>query len=427
MKRTAILLILIALSGCIARPPAMGEAEKVILENGMTLIVKENRANDIVAVEVFVKTGAWTEPEGETGIRNFVGKMLLKGTKKRSARDIAFESEAVGVTLSTDIGNDYTEITMKSTGEFFEEGMEILADIITNSIFAPDEIEKERGIILEEIKAQEDNAFQNIHALFLKTLYGEHPYGKSLIGDAEAVKVMDRESLLGYYGKYYVPNNIVVAIVGNVEAERAISVVEDQFKGFEYGEIPKRPEIEAEISETYGSEEKEREQSYIMVGYLCADIKSEDYPVLKVINSILGEGSSSRLFVELREKRGLAYEVVSFFPSRMDRSYIVAFIGTTPENEKEVISGIEEEFDSLKEELVTEEELERAKKRLAGNYVMRHESNKGQARYLAFFESLGVGYGYDERYIEEVEGVTQEDIQRVARKYFEKPVVVVVG
>ncbi len=296
-----------------------------------------------------------------------------------------------------------------------------------NSVFDPEEIEKERNIVLAEIKFQEDNMFEKTHKLFLKTLYDGHPYGSPLSGGEETVSKLDRESLVDFYKKYYTPNNMVLVIVGNVKSEEAISIVKESFKGFESKETPPIPILKVKSPEKKDvREKKEREQLFILIGYLGPEIQSKEYPALKVLNSILGVGMSSRLFVELRDKRGLAYEVGSFYPSRRYESYLTSYIATTPQNELEVEKYILEEFEKTKKN-ITMEELERGKKKLIGLYIIRHESNKDQAWFLAWYETLGIGYGYDEEYLTDIEKVTAEDVLQVANKYLEVPVIARVG
>ncbi|MFQ5815786.1 MAG: M16 family metallopeptidase, partial [Candidatus Hydrothermarchaeaceae archaeon] len=181
MKKLLLLLSLIAISGCLQGPGEV-RTERYVLDNGMVLIVKENHANRIVATKLLVKSGAWSEQPFEMGIRNFVQQMLLKGTEKRTAEDIAFETDSKGISLSTGVADDYLDITMVSTGDFFADGMEILADVVTNPSFPGEEMEAERGRILEGLKAQKDDQFTSTLLLLKGELYGDHPYGYNSLG-----------------------------------------------------------------------------------------------------------------------------------------------------------------------------------------------------------------------------------------------------
>jgi predicted Zn-dependent peptidase len=423
--RLLLFLFLIISTGCLQLQSE--EVKKYVLDNGMVLIVKENHANMIVATKLIVKSGAWSEKKLEMGIRNFVQQMLLKGTSERTAKEIAFETDSKGISLSTSVNDDYLEITMVSTSEFFAEGIDILADVVMNPTFPELELEAERGRIKEAIRAQEDDQFTSTFMLFKRALYGDHPYGYNSLGAILSVTAIDRDDLLRYHSQHYVPNNIVVAIVGDVDADEARDLVEENFKDFQPRELPVKPELEIHGEEASVSLVKEREQSFIIMGYRLAPVGSPDYPALKVLNSVLGAGSSSRLFKNIREERGLAYAVGSFYPSRVEGSSLAAYIGTAPENEDEARELMMREFGKLKEEMVPEEELDVAKKRIIGDFALDHESNERQAFYLAWYEAIGMGYEYDGVYPEQVEQVTAEDVQRVARKYFENLVVARVG
>ncbi len=427
MKKVLLLLILIVVQGCLVQRPAAERVAKYALDNGMTLIVKENHANRIAAAKLLVKSGAWSEASSEVGIRNFAQELLLKGTTKRTAEQIAFETDSKGISLSTDVADDYLTITMVSTSEFFADGLEILADIVMNPSFPEKEIEAERERILESIKAQEDDQFTSARLLFQKALYGEHPYGNNPLGTPESVGAIDREALARYHGSHYVPNNLVVAVVGDIDAGEARDMLEEKFRDFRPSVLPQKPKLEIRAKEGNASLAKEREQTFILMGFRAAPIINSDYPALKVLSSTLGGGSSSRLYVDLRGKRGLAYVVGSFYPSRSEDSYLAAYIGTAPENEGEVVELILREFEELKSKPVPEEELAVAKKSIIGDFELDHESNERQAFYLAWYEAIGVGYGYDTRYPIEVEKVTATDAQRAAQKYLEKLVIVRVG
>lgn len=425
MKLVAFLLILLAVSGCLQMPRR--EVQKHELDNGMTLIIKENHANRIVAAKLILKSGAWAESRENLGVRNFVQQMLLKGTAERSAEEIAFELDSKGVSLSTGIADDYLEVTMVSTSEFFEDGMGILADVVMNPSFPEKEIEAERRRIQQSIRAQEDDQFTVTRLLFLKELYGEHPYGNSPLGTEESIGSIDRDALLRFHAAHFSPNNAVVAIVGDIEDDRAKAAVEEKFRGFRKRELPKKPSFENPEKAGNASLAKEREQSFIIIGYDAASVSSDDYPALKVLSSVLGGGTSSRLYVNLRGERGLAYVVGAFYPTRVDDSYVAAYIGTDPVNEAEAKKLMMNEFEDFKNKVVPDDELNLAKRSLIGDFELDHESNERQAFYLAWYEAIGLGYGYDAIYPSEIEQVSAEDVQRAAQKYIDAPVVARVG
>ncbi|MEE9594950.1 MAG: pitrilysin family protein [Candidatus Hydrothermarchaeales archaeon] len=426
MKKLLLLLLVISVSGCISQAPSE-RTEKYVLDNGMTLIVKENHANMIVATKLLIKSGAWSESNAEMGTRNFVQQMLLKGTAKRNAEDIAFETESKGISLSTGVADDYLEITMVSTKDFFVDGMEVLADIVMNPRFPEKEVKAERLRILEGLKAQEDDQFTSTYLLFKGELYGDHPYGYNQLGTPESLFGIDRDDLLRFRDEHYLPNNMVLAVVGDVTAEEVRDMIEESFKGFQPGELPVTPEFTIRGEKASVSVEKDRAQTFIIIGYRTSPVIGENYPALKILNSILGGGSSARLYERIRGARGLAYAVGSFYPSRTDDSFIAAYIGTAPENEDEVEKLMLREFEELKSTQVPQEELTIAKNRIIGDFELDHESNERQAFYLAWYEAIGMGYGYDSKYTGDLEKVTSEDVQQVAQKYLENSVTARVG
>jgi len=426
MKRLWVVLLVIAISGCLSGTPSE-RTEKYVLDNGMTVIMKENHANRIVAAKLIIKSGAWSESESKLGIRNFVQQMLLKGTDTRTAEEIAFETESKGISISTGIADDHLEITMVSTSDFFDDGMEILADIVKSPSFQEEDVTAERLRILEGLRAQEDDQFTSTFLLFKEKLYGDHPYGYNQLGTPDSLFGIGRDDLVGYHGKHYLPNNMVLAVVGDVEAQEARKIIDENFQGLQQGELSAKPEFKIPGEEASASLVKDRAQTFIIMGYRSAPVVSTDYPALKILSSILGGGSSARLYEKLRGERGLAYAVGSFYPSREEDSFVAAYIGTAPMNEEGVKSLMALEFEDLRNVPVPEEELTIAKNRIIGDFELDHESNERQAFYLAWYEAIGMGYEYDAKYTEDLEKVTTEDVQRVARVYLENPITARVG
>lgn len=419
-----LVFLLVLLSGCLSAAP-QGEVSKVVLDNGMVVLVKENPGSEIVAFKLLVGVGQWSESE-DKGIRNFVQQVLLKGTGKRSAEELALETESLGIRLSASASEDYADITAAATRERFSEALEILYDIAANPAFPPAEVEKERRLILEAIKSREDNPFDAGHDLFLGTLYGSSSYGTSVLGEDGAVRELQRRELLDFYTENYVPGNMVLTIVGSVDKDRAVRDVRRAFGALKGEKAQKAGTSQTVRKGVRAHRTRELAQAVLFVGYPAPKMSSQDYAALKLANAILGDGMSSRLFQELREKRGLAYAVGSFYPSRMQTSYITAYIGTAPGNRDEVVELITREFEELKKG-IPEDEVSKGRKKLIGNFKLNHESSQDQAFYLAWYEIVGLGYEFDEEYPRLVENVTPEDIARAAKEYFNDPVVAVVG
>ncbi len=400
---------------------AAGKVRKIVFNNGLTLLHKESKTNDIVAMNLFIKAGSWYEKDSNSGITNLVQQMLLKGTITRTAEDIAYQMDSMGGIIDTRTSEDYAEIYTIVTKRHFEKGFEILFDVVENAIFPNKEIEKEKNIILSQIKAKEDNIFDCSHDLLNKTLYGSHPYGKPVLGTKETVKLFNREVVVDFHKKFYTPDNMVLVIVGNVAKKKAVKKVKKIFSGL-YTKSTGKKEVIAKLPGRDLPCEKslirQFRQAYIMLGYISPGVRDKNYVVLKVINTLLGRGMNSRLFTNLRDKEGLAYEIGSFYPTRKNASRFVIYAGLDEKNLVSIKEKILEEIEQLKKGLISVEELEGAKNYLKGSFIIDHQTNKKQAWFLGWFELLGISYNYDRRYLRQIEKVTSRDIKEVANSYF---------
>ena len=409
---TLLLLALCFSSLCLAQ----SQPRKTILENGLTILTKENHSSDIVALEVFIKVGASAEDEEKAGISNFIQELLLS-----SKEEIIGEIESLGGIIDTTVSSDYAELFLLLPSEYFSKAFKLFSELLKTPKFDPEEIERKRKIILQQIKAEEDELFDSTYNLFRETLYQGSPYHKPVLGYKETIEGIKREDLLNFYKTYYVPNNMIISVSGDFITEELIKEIEEHFKELKSGQLPlrqiKRPKEQTEHQEVI--KERESESAWLILGFPAPKAKSKDYPALKLIDCILGSEMSSRLFVNLREKLGLAYEVGSFFPSQRDAGHFATYIITSPRQIDKVKSGIIWEIAKLKQMAVSEEELEEAKKCLLGTFIMDHERNKKQAFYLGFYELLGVGYLFDEEYPQKIEAVTSLQIKRVAQRYFQ--------
>lgn len=397
----------------------------LILDNEMRVIFKPTKANTILGIVCLIDIGSSYEPMEKIGITNFTQTLLLKGTEKRSAEDIALELESIGASMGTSTHEDYAELTAVATVQDAEKIIEIMSDVLFHASFPPEEVEKERKNILAGIRLSEDNKFYYTYKHFRRLLYGEtHPYGHPVEGEPETVKRISRADILKHYRRYYHPSNMILSVVGNIEEENLVSLLRRYLPGKATKRVPK---VTADKSLRRKSaievKTKEIEQGFIILGYNTCDVRSPDYVPLKVASTILGEGMSSRLFVNLRDKLGLAYNVGCGMPSRRLRSHLFAWIGTKPESIQQAKEQLLAEFERLKTEKVSDEELTRAKKYIIGRFLLDHQTNLRQAWYLGWYEMLRLGYHFDEKYPELVEKVTAEDIMRVARRYFNHPAI----
>jgi zinc protease len=394
--------------------------EKIILDNGITLLIKSNHATPIVAMQAIFLGGSRYENKNNSGICNFVASMITKGTKGRTALDIATEIESIAGDINGFSGQNSLGVTAKILKRYFVEGLGLLADVLINPSFPEEELEKKRIDILAALKRQEDDLSHYTLKLFLETLYQNHPYGIDLLGTPETIKQITRQNLVDFYSKYGVAGNLIITIVGDINKEIVIEKVKKLFANFPKGNIQPPAIVQEPPLNTIRSKEinREKAQAHIMLGFLGTTITHKDRYPLEVLNAILS-GQGGRLFLELRDRKSLAYAVSFFAREGIDPGYIGVYIGTAPEKVETAIKEIKKELTKVITEPVTEEELERAKKYLIGTYEISLQSNSAQAFDLGLNEAYGLGYNFYQHYPKEILKVATQDILKVAKKYID--------
>lgn len=408
------------------------EPKKIILDNGLTLIHKENKSNEIIAIDLFIKAGNRIENDDQAGITNFIQRLLLKGTRTRTAEQLALEIESMGGIINTATDDDYAEIYLIITREHFDKGLEILFDVVRNPSFLNGEIEKERSLILAQIKSKQDSIFATTYDLFNEALYGKYPYHKPTSGNEKTVSAIGHQDLINFHKQIYTPENMVLVVVGNVKENKVSQIITKIFDLRKNSSMvqkthPENTSTEKSLDELIPQREtfykqtyrKKFKQAYLMLGYLLPEGSSPDYPALKVINAVLGGGMGSRLFLNLRDKEGLTYEIGAFYPTRILKSKFVIYLGLDAQNINIARQKILEELQKLQEQSLSEIELKEIKNYLKGTFILEHQTNKQQAWYLGWYEIIGKGYLYDTLYSQELQKVTAEDISRTAKKYFQ--------
>ncbi|MEE9192734.1 MAG: pitrilysin family protein [Candidatus Aerophobetes bacterium] len=400
------------------KPPLISKYE---FANGMTLLVRENHTLPTIFMQAVFKGGLRFEDERNNGIGEFTRRMLLKGTKTKTRQEIADEVESLGGTIDTYGGNNSFGTSVSVLKEDFDTGLEILADVVMNSTFPPEEIERERRIILAQIKAQEDDIFNATFKLLKETLFTRHPFRFQRIGSAASISRIARTDLIKYHDELYAPNNMVLAVYGDVRTSEVVKKVEQAFYNFEpralpLAEIPQEPRP-TQIRKA--TKHMEKKQAIIMIGFQGIDIKSGDRYTFEVMTSILS-GGGSRLYQILRDELGLAYSVGSFaFIGLEEPGAYIFYIATAPEQIEIASDGLLEEIRKLTTSEVSEEELDRAKKNLIGSQTIGLETNQALAFQCVLDELYGLDYQNFERYASAINRVTEENIKKVAAKYFD--------
>lgn len=397
-------------------------AKKTVLANGVTILTKVNPSSDIVAFRLFLQAGPRYEKPNENGLSNMMLRLLQAGTKTRSLQEIAEAVDSIGADFNTDLNKDFGGLVLKTTRATFDQGLEILLDCLLNSNFPEDRFLNEQETILREIRQERDNILPETFRLFQQEIYQDHPYAQPALGTEETVSAFSRDDVIRYYENCLDPDRMLVVAVGNFDSDALIGRMKETL-----GRLPDQAEhgeraldgtlLPLPTGHRVLIEERESEAEWMVLGYLAPAAGSPDYAAMKVIDSIMGGSMNSRLFNELREKRGLAYQIGSAFPSRLGPSLFATYIGAAPENHDAVIKGILEEIERLKVEPVPDDELERAKTFIKGTFIMSQETNMGQASLYGQFMRLGLGPGFVDRYPELISSVTADKVTEVANKY----------
>jgi predicted Zn-dependent peptidase len=396
------------------------EVRRTRLPNGIRVVTEAIPDARTVTLGIWVETGTRFEPPEWAGISHFVEHMLFKGTRRRSAQQIAEEVDALGGQLNAFTDRELTCYYVRVLADHLPRAAEILADMLVASVFDPEAIEKERQVILEEIKMYEDSPDDLVQDLFLETLWAGDPLGRPVIGTAHTVRRLRREAFLEYMAREYVPGRTLVAASGAVQHEAMVTLVQDLLAPLDGAALPRTlrpPEVRREVK----VREKDTEQVHLCFGYPGLPQAHPDRYVQAVLETIAGGGMSSRLFQEIREKRGLVYSIGTFSAMYREAGALAVYAGTSPERVGEVLGISLRELERLREEPVPEEELRRAKESLKGSLMLSLEGTAPRMFYLARSELYLGRYVSPDEILAEVEGVTAERVQRLARELLSGP------
>ena len=353
---------------------------KTTLSNGIRLIVKENRNNPIVSIQVSMLGGVRYEEEALNGIHQFMAVMVTKGTEKQTSLEIAKKVERMAGSLSGFSGYNSFGLTFTFLSQHFDEALTLLSEVIRQPSFDSDEMEKRRRSILASIRRQEDDLDRTVFRLFRKALYEKHPYRMDMIGTLDSVQRITQKDLKEYYKRIAVPENMVFTIVGDVEINQVAEAVQKEF-----GKLPRghfvHPGVAQEppLQKTRKSEVyKEKEQAHFVLGFLGPTIRSKDRYAIEVLDAALS-GMGGRLFYELRDKESLAYSLAFIGNVNLDPGYICVYMGTHPDKLERAIESVLRELKKVKDEGLTLDEVERAKRYLIGNFEIGLQTNGAKA------------------------------------------------
>lgn len=433
MKRTISVVIIALVSGALLTSVAWGKTshskyKKAVLENGLVVIIKSNPDSRVLGVNIIGKGRALLEPSEQTGIADFVNRMLTKGSTTRSAEELSKDLDAIGANIITNdnpyIPYDdiyttpaYTFLKFETIDEFTEKGLELFSDIVKNPSFPEGEIRKTKMEVKRLQAMEEESTYKACSKLFYSVLFKDHPYSRPILGKNETVESFTRQDLLDFHEYFYGPENLILTVVTNYSPDTMLKLVSKYFGDMNpSGKIyPALPLPEKSRVRKTAQFNMEKEQVYIYLGNLTCGLKTQDAIPLIAANAIL----SSRLGLELREVQGLAYSVGSIV--KFDRVFGIfyASMGTGWENFTIAKEGILAEMSKMKDGIVSEWELSRAINSLWGSMLTARLARNNQAYYMGVNEYLGVGYDYEEEYLKKLRKVTREQVREVAQRYFD--------
>jgi predicted Zn-dependent peptidase len=388
-----------------------------VLDNGLRLITETMPHVRSVSIGVWLTRGSRHETNERAGIAHFDEHMLFKGTDSRSAEDIAQAIDSIGGQLDAFTAKEYAAYYIKVLDEHLPLAVDLLSDIVLHPAFPAEEIEREKKVILEEFKMVEDTPDDLVHEVFTEHFWEGHPLGRPILGVRDAVQALTQPAIRAYFGGAYVARNIVISAAGNIEHGRVRDLVLDAFKnlprdGAVVGEHPPRnvPQV---IVRT-----KDIEQSHICIGTNGYPQHHDDRYVTYILNTVLGGSMSSRLFQNIREKRGLAYSVFSSLSSYRDAGALTIYAGCGADQVDQVVDLVVDELRTMKGSPVSEAELRRAKDHLKGSLMLSLENTASRMSHLARQEIYFERYFSLDETLDGVERVTADDLQRVAADLF---------
>jgi predicted Zn-dependent peptidase len=396
-----------------------------VLKGGAKLLTATLPDRASAALVLMLGVGSRFEDDRIGGISHFIEHLFFKGTRRRpSAKEIAEAIEGVGGVINASTDKEVTVYWTRVPADRADLAADVLFDIVSNSQFAPDDVERERMVILEELKMYLDQPQDYVHSLFERIMWPDHPLGRDIIGTVESVSSTSRDDLLAYLQGHYRLPNLVMAISGAVQPDQALQLVESRLT------LPEAPNGSMEFVPAPGPltepvvllHKKDTEQAHICLGTRALSYLDPDRYALDLLNTILGEGMSSRLFLEIREKRGLAYDVHSFSSKHSDAGYFAVYMGVDPKKAEEAVNAVMEELRKVASEQVPEEELVKVKEFTKGRLRLGLEGTNSLATWLCQQELLTGRVKTVEEVVQLFEAVTLEELQRVAQRVLSQPV-----
>lgn len=418
MTGRALLLVMLLLTP----PPSFGLGPVVVesrLQNGAQLLVSEQHTLPLIVIGIMLDAGGRWDPPGRPGVANLTADLLTEGTKSRNAATIKEEIDALGGSLSVDADADYAVLQLRVLKSDVAQGVELLSDILLRPVLADAELARRKEAVLAQIRSQRDDPTHVAQLAFQEALFGVGPYGHPVEGTEQTVKAISRADIRDFYARYYRPAGASIVVVGDIGAAEAHSLFADALATWSgTAGPPLASTVPPTTAPTQLRIDKTVTQAAIILGHRGIARSNPDYEVISLMNYILGGGGfSSRLMDNIRTKGGLAYSVASFFSVSKDIGSFEIVMQTKNASVADAISRARAEMQRLREEGVTDAEVDEAKRYLTGSFALRLDSMSEIARFIWQVTAFGLGLDYADRYIARVNAVTTADVQRVAQQY----------
>ncbi len=414
----------------VSAPAAPMAIVKKVLDNGLTVLVKPEPGRGLVAIEAIVKVGAHQETIQNAGIGNFVSHLILASTRQSSADEIAAVADEVGGNLESQWHEDFTEVRAVTTSAMFNRATRLIGECLTDANFERQWVDRVRADLLKQIDKDTDNVFDKSYVKLRELLYEDNGYRRPMLGFRRTILLATPQDLEKFYKSYYVPNNIVLAIVGDVTVEQAIDRAEKMVAGIPSAKLPYERSVPDEslgISKMQASE-AELPAAYLMLGWLAPGITSADYAAMTVATNALGGGKGSLMFRKIRQERGMGYDLGVVYPKLRKQSHLLAYIITDPFKQtpispspmpvlEEVKAALLEQVNALRDKPLSDRDLRRAKGYTIGSFALGQQRLMDRTFTLAWCEAVGPGYEMFWKFPDDLESVTAADVQRAAAKY----------
>jgi zinc protease len=398
------------------------DVKRKVLDNGLILLISERHNLPVVKVSLGINAGNLMEPAEKAGLSSLVASLLTDGTTSRTAEQISESIEFVGGSIGASGGGDYNSASLSVLKKDIALGFELLSDIILHPVFPEDEFEKKKQRVKGSLRAREEDPDFLASREFTKTLFGDHPYGRLISGTAETIDNIKREDLVEFHSTYYVPENSVMSVVGDIEPEEVEKLLDTYFSKWDTKKSMNTslPHLEANRKKQTIKIDKDLTQATVRLGHVGVSRDNPDYYAISVMNYILGGGGfASRLMQNVREEKGLVYDISSYFNAdRLGGSFQLTF-QTKNESANVAIEEVLEEIKKIRNNPVTDRELADAKAFLTGSFPMRIETSSRIANFLVAVEFYDLGVGYIDDYPVFINNVSKDDVLRVAKKYLD--------